>query len=262
MDDLLQVQARPVPTRWAGRPLLVKAETVSTNDDARTAAAAGAPHGYAVVADAQSGGRGRRGRAWHSPPGENLYLSLVVRPPLRAVEAPLLTLAAGLAVAEALDAFVPAHRVSIKWPNDVRIDARKVAGVLVEGSVRGADLAFAVVGIGVNVRGSVLPEALVPIATTVRLACGAETDRGPVLVTLLGALEAHIDRLLAEGPAPLVAAVSARCDTLGQRVRADDIEGTAEAITAGGGLRIRRADGTHAEVRAGEVTSAVAGSVP
>jgi BirA family biotin operon repressor/biotin-[acetyl-CoA-carboxylase] ligase len=255
MEDLARVAARRLPTRWAARPLVLKSETVSTNDDARAAAVAGAPHGYTVVADAQSGGRGRRGRVWHSPPGENLYLSLVARPRLMIPDAPLLTLAAGLAVADTLDTMVAPGRVTIKWPNDVRTDGRKVAGVLVEGSARGAVLSFAIVGIGVNVRGTTLPEQLAPIATTVRLATGAEPDRGAVLAALLGALEARIDLLLAQGGAPVVAAVSARCDTLGTRVRVDEVVGTARAITSAGGLLVARDDGTEVEVRAGEVAS-------
>uniref|UniRef100_H5SJD6 BirA family transcriptional regulator, biotin operon repressor / biotin-[acetyl-CoA-carboxylase] ligase n=1 Tax=uncultured delta proteobacterium TaxID=34034 RepID=H5SJD6_9DELT len=254
-DDLTETLSRRLDTRWAGRPLVLKTHTGSTNDDAHAAAMAGAPHGYTIVADAQSAGRGRHGRLWFSPPGENLYVSVVIRPRLRTTEAPLVTLAAGLAVADAIAPWISERRVTIKWPNDVRIDGRKVAGVLVEGNIRGEQLAFAVVGIGINVRGATLPDTLATTATTLRLASGMTVSRSAVLHTLLAALELRIDSLLTDGPEPTISAVSARCDTLGTRVRVDGIEGVAERITASGGLLLRRDDGTHTEVRAGEITT-------
>jgi BirA family transcriptional regulator, biotin operon repressor / biotin---[acetyl-CoA-carboxylase] ligase len=125
--------------------------------------------------------------------------------------------------------------------------------VLVEGSVRGSALSFVVVGIGINVRGTSLPDELAPIATTLRLATGREVDRGEVLERLLASLETRIDALVREGPAGTVSAVTACCDTLSTRVRVDAIAGIAESISDAGGLMIRGDDGVLREARAGEV---------
>src|SRR5437868_3626316 len=133
MDDLARFAARKPRTRWAGQPTVFKPETGSTNDDVRAAALTGAATGFTVLADTQTAGRGRRGRSWHSPPGENLYVSVLARPALEAAHAPLITLAAGLAVRDAVLEWTQSQPVAIKWPNDVRIDGRKIAGVLVEG---------------------------------------------------------------------------------------------------------------------------------
>jgi BirA family biotin operon repressor/biotin-[acetyl-CoA-carboxylase] ligase len=125
--------ASALATRRLGRSLELRAITESTNDDARAAAAAGAPDGHVVLADAQRKGRGSRGRAWVSPPGSDLYLSAVVRSALPAQQLAPLTLAIGVGVAEAAEAFLPSgKRASIKWPNDVWIGRAKLAGVLVE----------------------------------------------------------------------------------------------------------------------------------
>src|SRR4029077_8364386 len=129
-----------------GRPLSVVPVTASTNDDARAAAAAGAPHRDAFLADAQTAGRGRGGHTWHSPPGENLYLSIVLRPRVPAGDIAPIALAIGVAVARAVEeALAGRAPVWLKWPNDVLAGPaeakRKLAGVLVEGQLRGAEVA-------------------------------------------------------------------------------------------------------------------------
>src|SRR5204863_9598302 len=106
-------------------PLVVVASTTSTNDDAKQAARDGVSSGAAFIADTQTSGRGRLGRSWHSPPGENLYASFVLRPSFSPHIAPIVTLAAGLAVADAVTPLVPGRALGLKWPNDVFIDDRK-----------------------------------------------------------------------------------------------------------------------------------------
>lgn len=264
-DELVALATAPLGTRWVGRPLVLRHETGSTNDDVRAAAQAGAPTGYTVLADAQRAGRGRRGRAWHSPPGESLYVSVLLRPRLAPADAPVIALAAALAVCDAVATVLPSDRVlTIKWPNDVRVDGRKVAGVLVEGALRGAALAHAVVGIGLNVRGRALPEELAASATTLRLARGgADLSRVPVALALLVGLEARLDALAQPGgAADAIAAVAARCDTLGRRVAIDEVAGVAESIAPSGALCVRRDDGELVEVRAGEVVHARAADEP
>ena len=149
MDDLAGFVA---PRGCAlGRPLILAAVTGSTNDDARRLAGAGCGHGTVVLADRQTAGRGRLGRTWHAEPGENLSFSIVWREGLRTPSLGTFALAAGLGVAEALDAFVPSP-TTVKWPNDVLVDGGKVAGILPESSIgQDARVEHVVLGIGVNV---------------------------------------------------------------------------------------------------------------
>ncbi|HET8757160.1 MAG TPA: biotin--[acetyl-CoA-carboxylase] ligase [Solirubrobacteraceae bacterium] len=218
-----------------GRPRLHLRETTSTNDRARELAACGAPHGTIVTAGVQTAGRGRQGRTWSAPAGSSLLLSLVVRE----FDA-LLPLRAGLAVA---DIAGPAARV--KWPNDVWIDGRKVAGILVE--ARPAE-GWAVLGIGVNVALDVrdLPPALHATAGTLGR---TRAELEPALAELVAAL----GRRLAEPPARVVAALGQRDALLDRAVVWTGGEGTGAGIDAGGGLRVRLADGTTRVLESGEV---------
>lgn len=254
MEDLLPLQQAPLPTRWAGRPLKLLAQTGSTSDDAREAARAGAPQGFSVVADAQTAGRGRRGRAWHSPPGASVYLSMVLRPALSPAEAPVLTLACGLAVRDAAAEFVRGREVRLKWPNDVRVDGRKLAGLLVEGSLAGESLQWAVLGVGLNVRESAWPEELRDTATSLEALGDRAPPRAEVLRALFAQLERRVEQVQrpAERPA-LLAELRARCETLGQRVRVEGVEGLAESLEEDGGLALRTPSGERVVVRAGEV---------
>lgn len=250
MDDLTRFES---PCARLGRRFELRAETGSTNDDARTLAAQGAPHGTLVVADTQSSGRGRRGRHWSSPPGENLYASFVLRPQIALADAPLLALVAGLAFAEALGAFT-AVPVRVKWPNDVRAANRKLAGVLVEGSLRGSELAWVVLGVGVNVRGLEAPPGLESIATSLRMLRGGDDlARADVLAALCARLEARLDAFERDGFSGLHRDLTARCETLGARVTVEGVEGVAESIAADGALCIRTDAGALVPVRVGEV---------
>jgi BirA family transcriptional regulator, biotin operon repressor / biotin---[acetyl-CoA-carboxylase] ligase len=160
-------------TRVLARPV-----TTSTNDDVRKLAAQGAPEGTVVVADRQTEGRGRLGRAWHSPEGAGLYLSVLLRPTEPAEQLGRYAIAAAVAVCEACRALAGA-RVGIKWPNDVLGDGRKLAGILCELRGGGAGGAELVVGVGVNVNAleADFPEALRSGATSLRLLRGGEPFR-------------------------------------------------------------------------------------
>jgi BirA family biotin operon repressor/biotin-[acetyl-CoA-carboxylase] ligase len=212
-----------------GRPRLHLRETASTNAVARELAAAGAPHGTLVTAGAQTAGRGRQGRAWASPRGA-LLLSLLIRDP-----DPLLSLRAGLAVAD-----VAGPDARVKWPNDVLVAGRKVAGVLVEG--RPAER-WAVLGIGVNA--AVEPGDLPPELRASAGTLGLAPER--VLPRLLAALEV---RLADERP---LDALRERDALLGERVVWAGGEGTGAGIASSGGLRVRLADGAETVLDAGEV---------
>ena len=206
-----------------GRPRLHLRSVDSTNERARVLAVSGAPHGTLVTATEQTAGRGRQGRSWTAPPGAALLMSLVLRE-----HDALLPLRAGLAVAD-----VAGADATVKWPNDVLLDGRKVAGVLVEGRPQEG---WAVLGIGVNVAAA---PGDVPGAGTL-----GRDDLEAFQAELLAALEARLN----EPPPAILAALRARDALRGRRVRWSGGEGTADGIDDQGRLLV----GDHA-LDAGEV---------
>lgn len=221
--------------------------------------AQGAPHGAVVVADAQTGGRGRRGRAWHSPPGAGLWVSVVLRPRIGVEAAPLLAVAAGVAARDALAATgVPG--VTLKWPNDLLLAGRKMGGVLAELHGRGADGALAcVLGLGVNLslRAADLPEELRATATSPLRETGAAPDRDAVLASFLPALFAAVEALEAGGGSALVRSFAASLHGLGSPVEValptGTLRGVAEGVGEGGELLVRDGEGSLRRVLAGDV---------
>jgi len=218
-----------------GRPRLHLRTTDSTNDRARVLAAAGAPHGMLVTAGEQRAGRGRQGRTWSAPAGRALLASLV----LRDVPA-LLTLASAVAVAD-----VVGERASIKWPNDVLLDGRKIAGILAEGRPQEN---WAVLGIGINVavREHDLPAEVGARATGLGL--------GPADVELtLAALLAALELRLAQAPAAVLAAYRERDALRGREVRWEHGAGVAAGLDEAGRLLVDLPGGGHEALDAGEV---------
>jgi BirA family transcriptional regulator, biotin operon repressor / biotin---[acetyl-CoA-carboxylase] ligase len=246
-------------TRALGRELHAHDVIGSTNDEALRLARAGAPHGTLVLAEAQTAGRGRRGRSWLSPAAGNLYLSLVLRPNLPPQRAPELVPVVAVAAAEALREL--GVDAAIKWPNDLLIEGRKVAGILTELSAGSERILFAVVGVGLNANGTSadLPEEIRPIATSVREALGREVSRADLVAAFLGRLEHWLDCHEAAGFAPVRERYRALSATLGRRVRLIDaegeVEGIAEDVDEAGALLLRRDDGTLERARTGDVTS-------
>jgi BirA family biotin operon repressor/biotin-[acetyl-CoA-carboxylase] ligase len=222
-----------------GRPRVHHRTTDSTNERAKQLALGGAPHGTLVTADEQTAGRGRQGRSWVAPTGKALLLSAVLRE-LGAAQA-YLPLAAALAVCEAAEDSAPVS-CQIKWPNDVWVDGRKVAGILVEGRPQEG---WAVLGIGLNVSTAPdeFPEELRSIATS--LGTGTPEE---VLPRLLGALDAR----LADPPQRIVAAWSERDALRGRPVRWQGGEGTATGIDDSGALMVVTSSG-RVTLDAGEV---------
>ena len=187
----LKTLAPRAGTGSLGGPLVHLRETGSTNDRVRELALGGAPHGTVVVAEHQSAGRGRHGRTWSAPPGRSLTLSVLVRPQQAPME--LLPLAVALAVCEACEA-AAGLRCEIKWPNDVWIEGRKVAGILIEARPREG---WAVLGIGLNVdtAGGELAPELRETATSLRIATGGPVDREVALDALFERLAEWIGAL-------------------------------------------------------------------
>jgi BirA family biotin operon repressor/biotin-[acetyl-CoA-carboxylase] ligase len=198
--------------------------TDSTNRYLLECAATGAPEGVVAVADEQTAGRGRLGRTWVAPAGSALLVSVLLRPGLPAARTHLVTLAAGLAAVDAIDALSPV-RPGLKWPNDVVVDDRKLAGILAEADGAGA----VIVGMGCNVQPGALPAELREIATAV------DVDRVQLLLAWLRAYDARLHAL-----DRVVADAVARSATLGRRVRVElareTFEGTATDLTAEGFL--------------------------
>lgn len=241
-------------TRRYGRSLDVRGQTGSTNDDARAAAEIGAPAGHVVLADRQSAGRGSRGRLWESPGGTDLYFSIVERVALPPERLPPLTLAVGLGVARAVDALVAGAGARVKWPNDVWLDERKCAGILVEAATRGSRADALVIGIGINVnRTDLAPELS---ATSLALAAHGTIDRAIALARALGEIELAVDELVQHGPARVVRAVAERLALLGERVRVEGSEGILEGLAADATLQLRTSDGRMLSVRSGSVQRA------
>src|SRR5215218_5646631 len=257
-----------VDASWARRalpgffsPLEVVASVPTTMSRAAELAAAGEPEGATVVAEEQTEGRGRLGRAWVAPPGTSLLVSVVLRPPLATDAVWLTVAAAGVALAGAVDEVAPgAAPAGLKWPNDLELGGRKAAGLLAEAQLDGDRLAAVLLGMGVNVtQGAAdLPAEVADRATSVSLAAGAPVDRAELLAAWAGRFLAGYQTLCAGRPGPVLSAYRERLATVGQRVRADRIGadpvvGTAVDLTPAGGLVVQTAAGARVEVLAGDV---------
>jgi BirA family biotin operon repressor/biotin-[acetyl-CoA-carboxylase] ligase len=244
-------------TRWLGRSMRCFAELDSTNTTAREWAAVGAPHGSAVIADAQRQGRGRLGREWVSPAGRNLYVSIVLRCDVPGDRLAQVGLLAGVAVCETARRWCPA--AVIKWPNDVLVGGRKLAGTLAELS-GAASPRVVVLGIGVNLNSEIddFPDALRERATSLRLAADAPVARARFAGQLLTALEQRYDTWRRDGFAPIAATWRQLAPLIGERIQVDEpggrVDGTVLDLDDDGALRLRLTGGGEYRVIAGDVT--------
>lgn len=237
-----------------GVPLHRLASTTSTNDEAKRAARQGAPHGSTWVAETQTAGRGRQGRAWLSAPGESLLFSVLVRVACAPSRLPPVALVAGLAVRDAVARAAPDADARIKWPNDVVAGDKKVAGILVEAMTSGSRVDAVVVGVGVNVHARSFPPEIADRATSIALLTPSAVDRDVLLGEILATLDRDLEVVLARGLAPIRARLAAAGSLSGRRVRSDSgDEGIAEGIDDDGRLLVRRDDGVLARWTAGEV---------
>ncbi len=244
------------PTSASGSvwdPVLL-VETASTNDVARDQARKGAQAGFLVAASRQTKGRGRLGRNWESPPGRGLYVSIVVRPDLAMSEAGQLPILTSLALRDAVEA-VAGVQPQIKWPNDLMLNGRKLAGVLIETEQKAGRLVFAVIGMGLNVRHEAddFSPDVRELATSLYLATGRAYRRVDLLVALLGAFE----RRLAQPFAEAREAWAASSLTLGQRVTLTTARGRkygqAIGLDESGALLVRGDSGEIETITAGDM---------
>ena len=210
MFDLAALEAALAGTVFAGK-LHLSPVTDSTNTDALEAARGGAAHGSVYLADEQLAGRGRGDHEWRSPAGDGLYVSVLLRPPMPARRLPLLPLAAGLAAADAIRT-ASGLKIDLRWPNDLlistprtdpprrtwepRLGSRKAGGILVESKTVAGKVAFAVVGIGINVHQRGFAAGLPTLASSLDLEAGREIDRQNLLVSLLESLQREVLGLL------------------------------------------------------------------
>jgi len=256
-DRLTALEIRPLlNTHDLGQVVHSYDELTSTNDRAKELADEGAEHGEVVVAEAQTSGRGRRGRTWVSPPRKNLYFSVVLRPDLPPARAPELTLVASVAISEALQqAGVDAR---IKWPNDLLASGKKIAGILTELAADPDRVEWVVLGVGVNLnaRAEDFPADVRGEATSILLERGQPAPRALFAAACFTALEGWLDRHAEGGFAAIREAWRERSATLGREVsvRLDDREivGTAEDLDETGALLVRTPAGLE-RILSGEV---------
>ncbi len=234
-------------------PLLL-ASTGSTNDFVRDQAGRGAAPGLLVAAAEQTKGRGRMGRSWQSTPGEGLYVSFLLRPGWRAEEVGQLGILTSVSVADAVEQVI-GQRPSIKWPNDLLLNGKKLAGILIETEMIEGRIGFAVVGIGINVRQqaeSFAPE-IREIATSLRIETGTLYRRADVLVALMNAVQRRYRQPFESVRADWEAA----CLMLGQRIRLQTVRGEKYGMAMGldesGALLLRTEAGLEEVISAGEM---------
>lgn len=238
-------------TKTLGRRVIYLTSTTSTMEIARREADESAEEGTLVIAEEQSAGRGRFGRKWVSPTGQNLYLTMLLRPDVARLRR--LSIISPLAVCRAVEA-TTTLRPQIKWPNDVLVGGRKLSGILIESESSGAEPRCALVGIGLNVNFRTDDTEVASVATSIAREMDGEMSREHVLAALLNEFEA-----LYEGPSELAHVEwRARLETLGREVtvtfREERHTGLAEDVDAEGNLLLRTADGSLMTLEAGEVS--------
>lgn len=245
-------------TRWAGKHILYFDETDSTNTEAKQAAEGGAPHGSLVVADYQSGGKGRRGRLWLAPHGVGIWMSLILRPGLHPMSASMLTLIAAMAVASGIGKAV-GIKAEIKWPNDIVCGGKKVCGILTEMSTELECINYVVTGIGINVSTEDFPKEIADVASSIYLETGEHISRSRLIGVVMEAYERYYEVFLQT------------CDMSGLKEEYDsrlankdnfvrvlqpghEYTGTSLGINAEGELLVETEDGEVHRVISGEVS--------
>lgn len=241
-----------------GTPLHYFREIGSTNSHARELAEAGAAEGTVVIAESQSQGRGRLGRRWESPAFTNLYLSILLRPNLAPAHAAQITLMAAVALADAVDAYVPGQ-AAIKWPNDILIGKKKLAGILTEASCDAERVHHVILGIGINLNyaADAMPEEIRRRATSLLEITGKPVHRESFLQGLLQGIERCYGELERAGFAALAQRWQSYFAWRGRRVRVELLDqvtiGTAKGIDRDGALMLVDDHGIEQRILAGDV---------
>lgn len=245
-------------TRWAGRPLRYYDKLSSTNLQAKLDAENGAPQGALIVADMQTAGRGRRGRAWSSPAGMNVYFTLILKPDFPVEMASMVTLVMGLAVAEGIRETCGVE-ARIKWPNDIVIKGRKVCGMLAEMSTERDFIHYVVIGVGINVKQQEFVPEIADMATCLEQECGEPVSRARLVANVMKSFEAYYERFEQDGNLEgFLEKYNGMLAGIGGEVRVLDPKGEFQGVSRGingtGELLVEREDGTLEAVYAGEVS--------
>ena len=227
-------------TTWVGEEIHYFDSTDSTNTRAKRLAEDGAVHGTLVVADEQTGGRGRRGRVWESQKGVSIYMSLVLKPEIEPNHASMLTLITAMAVAGGIEK-TTGLECKIKWPNDIVIHRKKVCGILTEMSTQMDYINYIVIGIGINVQNESFPEEIGEVATSLRIESGKKQNRAAIIEAVWEEFEKYYDIYLkTEDMQGLVGEYDQKLANMNKQVRVldpkDPYEGTARGITPKGEL--------------------------
>ncbi|ETT53244.1 BirA family transcriptional regulator, biotin operon repressor / biotin-[acetyl-CoA-carboxylase] ligase [Paenibacillus sp. CF095] len=242
-----------------GRKAVLLTSTLSTQGDVLKLAEKGQAEGAVVIAEEQTGGRGRFGRQWFSPPGKGIWMSVLLRPDLPLQHTPQLTLLTGVAVCRAVRACSGAD-AGIKWPNDLLIDGRKVCGILLESTVEDHEVRYCIAGIGVDVNFDPedYPEDLTTIATSLKMETGQSVDRTKLTAAILTELEQLYYLYQKEGFGVISALWEALSVSMNREITVTNphgvIEGKAIGLDPSGALIVEKHDGEHTLIISGEIS--------
>lgn len=247
-----------IDTKWAGQTIYYFDQIDSTNIRAKQLGEEGVPHGTLIVAGQQNAGRGRRGRAWESPSGVSIYMSIVLRPEMVPVKAPMLTLVMALSAADSLKECTGLD-IQIKWPNDIILNGKKLAGILTEMSTEMDYINHVVIGVGINVNTERLPEDLEEKATSLRLETGRIIRRSEIIASIMKEFEKNYQlfmetqsfRQMQEKYNSLLINREKEVRILGVK---EEYAAYALGINAKGELLVRRDNGEIETILAGEVS--------
>ncbi|GIP25630.1 bifunctional ligase/repressor BirA [Paenibacillus sp. J23TS9] len=256
LDTLSLIKA--MKTKTMGQKVKIIESTVSTQEEAKLLAEEDAPEGTLVIAEEQTGGKGRMGRKWYSPKGKGIWMSLVLRPKQPMHYMPQLTLMTGVAVCRAVRR-TTGVMAGLKWPNDLLVNGRKISGILLESAAEDEYVRYCIAGIGisVNLDPQDYPEALTDVATSLKIEAGEEVDRVALIAAVLEEFEVLYALYQQEGFGPIASLWEALSVTLGKSVTVNTargaVIGTAEKLDHSGALLIATGEGQHVSIFSGDV---------
>lgn len=245
-------------TKWAGCKVMYYDATDSTNNRAKDSGEKKGFHGTLFIADKQNAGKGRRGRAWESPAGKSIYMTILLRPEITPDKAPMLTLVMGLSVAEGIRR-VSGVKAEIKWPNDIVINKKKVCGILTEMATEIECVHYVVIGVGINVNQQHFPDEIKEMATSLYNETGNTYKRSELIAAVLEQFEKNYEAFLKAGDLSDVKEVyDSILVNCGQEVKVlepgNEYRAVAEGINKTGELIVTLPDGQKKNVFAGEVS--------
>ena len=244
--------------KWMSKEIVYFEEVGSTNIEATRLAAEGKEHGTLVLADSQSGGRGRRGRNWHTPKGTSIAMSIILKPQMEAEHASMLTLVQAMAVAKAVED-VSGLDAQIKWPNDILVNEKKVCGILTEMNLEGTKIGSVIIGTGINVNQDEFPGEIADIATSLKKETGDAFFREELIKKICQYFEKYYETFMqTKDVSAIIEEYNARLISAGRSVRVldpkEEFAGEAQGINSKGELLVKKENGGIVNVYAGEVS--------